>query len=70
MSDGTVRHLRREGGSNVTGITLEGEAAIMELTISLKARPTTTYQYPLAQGLREESLYLFEKMGRILREEG
>jgi len=70
MSDDTVRRLRRESESNVTGITLEGVAVIMELTISLKDRPTTTYQYPLAQGLREESLYLFEKMGRILREEG
>ena len=70
MSDDTVRRLRRESESNVTGITLEGVAVIMELTISLKDRPTTTYQYPLAPRLREESLYLFEKMGRILREEG
>jgi len=71
MSEDNVRHLRRDGEGNVavTAVTLEGEQVIMEVTFSPKDRPRTTYQYPFAKSVREDILHLFEKMGRILRDE-
>jgi hypothetical protein len=53
----------------VTAVTLEGEQVIMEVTFSPKDRPRTTYQYPFAKSVREDILHLFEKMGRIVRDE-
>ena len=71
MSEDNLRRLRGERGmSRVIGIVLEGEEVTMELTIEPKGHPRTSYEYPLADAVREDTLRLFEKMGRILREEG